>query len=101
MFSGTNVREAEVSSISCMEYITKHKNVTCLLTTHLENVCKKLDEHKLIANFHMKSNKIENGGNRQIQHLYKLKKGISYVEGGVQVLTDLDFPQEIINNIKL
>ena len=101
LFSGTNVREAEVSSISCMEYITKYKNVTCLLTTHLENVCKKLDEHKLITNYHMESKKIDNEINRQIQHLYKLKKGISYVEGGVQVLSDLNFPQEIINSIKL
>jgi hypothetical protein len=99
LFSGTNVREAEVSSISCMEYITKYKNVTCLLTTHLENVCKKLDEHHLITNYHMESKKIENERNRQIQHLYKLKKGISYIEGGVQVLSDLKFPQEIINGI--
>lgn len=101
LFSGTNVREAEVSSISCMEYIAKYKNVTCLLTTHLENVCKKLDEHNSIANFHMESKKIENERNRQIQHLYKLKKGISYVEGGLQVLSDLKFPQEIINSIKI
>ena len=34
-------------------------------------------------------------------HLYKLKKGISYVEGGLQVLSDLKFPQEIINSIKI
>jgi DNA mismatch repair ATPase MutS len=71
------------------------------LTTHLENVCKKLDEHNLIENFHMESKKIENERNRQIQHLYKLKKGISYVEGGLQVLSDLKFPQEIINSIKI
>ena len=31
---------------------------------------------------------------------YKLKKGISKIKGGIRVLKDLNYPDEIIKNIK-
>jgi DNA mismatch repair ATPase MutS len=33
-------------------------------------------------------------------YTYKIKKGISKIKGGVRVLKDMDYPQEIINTIE-
>jgi DNA mismatch repair ATPase MutS len=32
-------------------------------------------------------------------YLYKMKKGISEIEGGVNILKEMDYPDEIINSI--
>ena len=31
------------------------------------------------------------------KYTYKMEKGISYIKGGVKVLKDLEYPNEIIN----
>ena len=41
----------------------------------------------------MKINLRENN----FEYTYKMQKGISSIKGGVQVLKDLDYPQEIID----
>jgi hypothetical protein len=33
-------------------------------------------------------------------YTYKLVKGISYIKGGVQVLSDLNYPKEILELLK-
>ena len=38
--------------------------------------------------------------NDKIQYSYLLKKGISRVKGGIHVLSDMNYPQEIIDNSK-
>lgn len=98
LYSGTNPEEAIVSAAAFMEYIVKHDNVTCLLTTHYIKLCKKLSKNTSIINYHMKTIKNENG----FEYTYKLKKGISKTKGGIKVLTDMDYPVEILektNNV--
>ena len=34
------------------------------------------------------------------KYTYTLKKGISEVKGGLKVLSDMDYPEEIINNTR-
>jgi hypothetical protein len=34
------------------------------------------------------------------KYTYYLKKGISEVKGGLKVLSDMNYPEEIINNTK-
>jgi hypothetical protein len=94
LYSGTNPDEAEISAASFMEYLVKNKNVSCLLTTHFVNVCKKLEDNKYIINCHMESEKTEN----KIIYKYKIKEGISHVKGGINVLYDMHYPSEIIEN---
>ena len=94
LYSGTNPDEAEISATSFMEYLVKNKNVSCLLTTHFVNVCKKLDANKNIINCHMESEKTIN----KIIYKYKIKEGISDVKGGINVLYDMNYPSEIIEN---
>jgi hypothetical protein len=96
LYSGTNPDEAVLSAKSFMEYLMKNKNVSCLLTTHFIKLCKKLQSNKRITNHHMHSTIT----NDKIHYSYLLKKGISRVKGGVHVLTDMNYPQEIIDNSK-
>ena len=35
-----------------------------------------------------------------VEYLYKFKKGISTIKGGIKVLYDLEYPEAIITNTK-
>jgi DNA mismatch repair ATPase MutS len=96
LFSGTNHTEAIISATAFMNYLVKFKTVSCLLTTHFIKVCKKLNKNKNITNFNMHT--LKTNTNKNI-HTYLLKEGISEVKGGLQVLHDLKFPTEILENI--
>ena len=87
-----------ISATAFMEYLIKNKNVSCLLTTHYLKVAKKLKQNKSILNQHMVTTKINN----KISYSYILKEGISEIKGGINVLCDMNYPQEIIDKtIKL
>ena len=94
IYSGTNPDEAIVSAVSFMEYLIQNKNVSCLLTTHFIKVCKKLKENKNILNLYMDATK----SNNKIHYTYSMKEGISNVKGGINVLCDMNYPKEIIDN---
>jgi len=97
MYSGTNPDEATISAIAFMKYLVKFKNVKCLLTTHFIKVCKKLDAVKNIRNRCMQVNKTVNGN---FEYTYLLKDGISTVKGGMKVLSDMNYPKEILETTK-
>jgi len=94
LYSGTNPEEAENSATAFMLYLQKYKNVSTLLTTHFVKVCKKLDKIKGIENCKMVTQKTNN----KLIYTYKLESGISEVKGGINVLTDMNYPKEIIIN---
>lgn len=96
LYSGTNPEEAILSAKSFMEYLMKNKNVSCLLTTHFIKLCEKLKHNKRVKNYHMHSTIT----NDTIHYSYLLKKGISRVKGGIHVLSNMNYPQEIIDNSK-
>ena len=95
LYSGTNPEEAEQSAISFMKYITKYKNVSCLLTTHFIKVCKKLEKSKTIENYKMLTEKKDN----QLIYKYNLAQGISDIKGGLIVLKQMNYPKEILENV--
>jgi len=97
LYSGTNPEEAVMSANAFMEYLVKFKNVRCLLTTHFIQVCKNLDTHPLIENFHMETKKQEDS----FRYTYIFKKGISEVRGGIKVLYDMQYPEEILSRSRL
>ena len=94
LYSGTNPDEAVISAHAFMTYLLKHKNVNFMLTTHFTELCEKLNNNDQIENLHMKVIKTENDFN----YTYFLEKGISTVRGGIKVLTDMNYPIEIIEN---
>lgn len=96
LYSGTNPYEAISAAVSFLRYLNKYNNVSYILTTHFIDLCKKLDDNEKNSNHHM--NIIEK--DNDFKYTYELKKGISNIKGGVKVLKDLDYPEEIINSTK-
>jgi hypothetical protein len=96
LFSGTNPYEAIASAKCYLEYISKNKNITFLLTTHFDKLCKLLDKQDNIDNKHMSCEIIDN----KPKYYYKIKDGITTVKGGICVLQELNYPPEIIKNTK-
>ena len=95
LYSGTNPDEATCSAIALLNYLNKISNVNYILTTHYYKLCKKVDKYR-VKNYHMEINKEMN----DFKFSYKIKKGISKVKGGIKVLKDLEYPEEIIKNIR-
>ena len=94
LFSGTNPEEAILSAESFLNYLTKNKQINFLLSTHFIKLCKKLKSNKYINNYCMQTKKDDNNN---IIYIYKFKKGISNIKGGINVLTALNYPKEIID----
>ena len=99
LYSGTNPYEAIGSAYSFLSFLTKYKNVDFILTTHYLELCQRLQNNKYIKNCHMKiDTEKENTDVNKFNYTYKLKSGISTIKGGVKVLNDLEYPQEIIDS---
>jgi DNA mismatch repair ATPase MutS len=43
---------------------------------------------------------VENLDNGKLKYTYKLKPGISKIEGAIEILKDMNYPSEIIENIE-
>jgi hypothetical protein len=97
LYSGTNPEDAVASSFAFMQYISSNKNVSIILTTHYNKVCRKLAKNKRFQNYNMKTVSTENN---TFLYTYKLEKGISNIKGGVKVLTELNYPSTIVENLK-
>jgi hypothetical protein len=95
LYSGTNPYEAISSAYAFLKYLHKSENVNFVLTTHFLDLCKRLEKEKQMHNYHMKI-KIDETNN-DFNYTYKMAKGISEIKGGIKVLKDLDYPQEIID----
>ena len=95
LYSGTNPYEAISSAYGYLKYIIKNKNVKFLLTTHFINLCKLLEKEEFIENNCMHT---EINDDDIPKYYYKLMTGISSVKGGITVLKELDYPEEIIKN---
>ena len=50
-----------------------------------------------VQNYKMVVNVLEDG---TFDYTYKIKKGISKIKGGVRILKDMNYPDEIINTIE-
>ena len=94
LYSGTNPDEAVISATAFMKYMMKNKNVKCILTTHFVSVCKQLDKLDEINNYKMDTKESSEG----FTYTYCLKSGISEVKGGLKVLSDMNYPTEILND---
>jgi len=99
LYSGTNPEEAITSAFAFMQYLIKNNNVTCILTTHFIKLCNFLNKNTKIQNYHMKTS-IPINTNNEFKYLYKLEKGISNIKGGIKVLSDMNYPEEILENTR-
>jgi hypothetical protein len=97
LYSGTNPYEAVASAYGYIDYLSSKKNVDLMLTTHYIELCNNFKLNKKVKNYHMSVNVITDNS---VEYLYKFKKGISNIKGGIKVLYDLEYPEIIINNTK-
>ena len=67
-------------------------NIDFILTTHLLDLCKKLNS--IIENNHMN---VISEDNFNFRYTYKMDTGISDIKGGLKVLKDLQYPELILN----
>ena len=91
IYSGTNPNEAIASAYSFLKYITEY-NIDYMLTTHYFSLCKMMNKIDRITNKQMEINNSKN--------TYKLIDGISNIKGGIKVLEDLKYNNEIIEMAK-
>ena len=92
IYSGTNPTEAIASAYSFLKYISNFSNMDFLLTTHYISLCNLLDNCKNISNKQMNVN--------DNNYTYKLIDGISNIKGGIKVLDELLYPEEILISAK-
>jgi hypothetical protein len=97
LYSGTNPVEATKSATSLLKYLSKFENVRFILTTHYVSVCKKFKKSPVVCNYKMNV-KVSDSG--KITYLYTIKKGISKIQGGVEILKMMNYPEEILNDIR-
>ena len=69
-----------------------------MLTTHYTKLCKNLDSNTNIVNMHMGVK--ESADDFIFQYTFKMEKGISVVKGGLKVLKDMNYPEEILASAK-
>lgn len=102
LYSGTNPDEAVASASAFMNYLAKYNGVDCLLTTHFFDLCTHLEKNKNFDNYHMETIKDNtDASSKKFSYTYLLKKGVSNVRGGIKVLEDMEYPEEIIANSSL
>jgi energy-coupling factor transporter ATP-binding protein EcfA2 len=93
IYSGTNPSDAVSCATMYLDEMNKFKaTVDYVLTTHYIELCENFD--KKVSNLKMNVNVNEDN----IEYLYKIEKGISYVHGGKHVIKELNYP---INNIDI
>lgn len=99
LYSGTNPKEATKSAYAFMEYLRQFKHVDLLLTTHYVSICdewtEKSETKRTIENYKMV---VEQTETRNIP-TYKIAPGVSHIEGAIGILTDMDYPKEMIEMI--
>jgi hypothetical protein len=96
LYSGTNPDEATKAAYAFLLYLTDIKTVNFILTTHYVSVCKKMKKVKTLCNYKMM---VEQDGIK-LKYTYKIKKGISKIQGAIRILEDMNYPQDILNSIK-
>jgi DNA mismatch repair ATPase MutS len=99
LYSGTNPNDAIKSSFAFLSYLSKYSNVDFILTTHYTPVCLKFEEaphSNSIMNYKMDVHQDSDG---KLNFSYKLKPGICSIQGAIEILKAMEYPDEIIDTI--
>lgn len=92
LYSGTNPSEAISCAYSYLKYLNNYSNCNFMLTTHFTTLCEKLNKNNNIIN--LKMNIIND------TFTYELVSGISYYKGGINILEELEYPNNVIIDAK-
>ena len=99
LYSGTNPNEARITARTLLKYLSARK-VSFLLTTHFYDLCRDLEASGVpmmcMNSAIVESKREAQHTNYRIEHSYKLIEGISQLQGGITVLEELNYPDEIL-----
>ena len=98
LFSGTNPKEAVTCGNAYLSHLSETENIHYVLTTHYTELCEKLKKNNGVTTYRMKVN-ISKEPDGSFEYLYKVEEGINEVDGGVQVLREMQYPSEILDKI--
>jgi DNA mismatch repair ATPase MutS len=98
LYSGTNPVEATKSAYAFLKYLSKHENVDFILTTHYVKLCKKMKKAKRVENYKMVVEKDQQ--TKALKYTYRIKKGISKIQGAISILEEMRYPTEILNDMR-
>ena len=105
LFSGTNAKESIKTGQSFLKYLCRRAHVDFVMTTHFTEICRNLRKNAEIKMMQMETLQKKDADNAttstEFEYTYKMKPGISNVLGAVKVLKDMDFPGEILDEIKV
>lgn len=97
LYSGTNPVEATKSAYAFLKYLSEmHTHIRFLLTTHYTSICEKWGENDCIQNYQMEV--VE--GESDHKNTYKIKKGISTIQGAIRILREMNYPVQILDYIQ-
>jgi len=96
LYSGTNPTEAIKCGYVYLRHLSDMPNVQYILTTHYNELCKKLDKHENVVNYKMNVTVDKDAG---IKYNYTIEKGINEVDGGIEVLRQMNYPAYMLQNI--
>jgi len=118
LYSGTNPVEAVKCGYAYLCHLSETENIHYVLTTHYTELCKKLKATTGLTTYRMKVNIPEQpasaGSAEQpdfvgsveqpasagsFEYLYKIEEGINEVDGGVEVLRQMQYPTEILDKL--
>jgi hypothetical protein len=97
LYSGTNPDEASKSAYGFLRYLSKRDNVRFMLTTHYISVCKRLEEEECEGIRYLQMEVEEDGDDYLYTH--RLGEGICEIQGGIQVLRRMEYPDELLGYI--
>ena len=96
IYSGTNPTDAILCATAYLKALNQYKSkCDFVITTHYIDMCKTFEKSGTIKNMKMKTT--GNISDKSINYTYKIEEGISLVNGGKQVLYDLDYPDYVLD----
>jgi hypothetical protein len=96
LYSGTNPVEAVKCGYVYLRHLSGAQNIQYALTTHYHELCKKLDKHENVVNYKMDVSVAEDN---KFTYKYTIQEGINEIDGGVEVLRQMNYPEHMLKNI--
>lgn len=95
LYSGTNPHEATAISYVFIKTLSKHTNISFMMTTHFTGLCDSIKDTDNIKNYHMLTDMVDNN----LTFGYEVIEGINRIRGGVHVLEKMGFPEHMIADV--
>ena len=121
LYSGTNPKEAVKCGFAYLSHLSETENIHYVLTTHYKELCEKLHSNNGVATYRMKVNspkveKVEPEHDTDVisltddseekseisgsfEYLYEIEEGINEIDGGIEVLRQMQYPTEILEKL--